>query len=983
MSRQHENTITTKLVDILNRMRSTWTLAEQARPFKNNQKCPDVFVTEVGREPVAIEVKLDGKSPNIRGEPQAFQHLGEELLPAPNMMAETLTTAMALRIPARFLQVERRDLKQELRQADDIHYVLLSRDGSEINRFPHEGWVEGTIGDIAMALQLGATPNSKIQEAAVLLEHRINQAALLLEAAIATRPSIGAAIGEILHQQPGEQTSRMAMLIITNAFVFQSSLAGKPEMEQVSSLAQLTVDEDTPIKYSDVLKDWNIIREVNYRHIFDVARQLVHVIATDDKLVNRILSILCRAAHELVSGGITQVHELAGIVFQRLIIDRKYIKANYTRPEAVALLSTLVLPMVPQAHANDTPAVHTLKVADFACGTGALLNGVYQRILNMHEQAGGIGAEIHSSMMEHNIGGCDIMPNASHLTASLLTSTYPDKKIGRTRIHTLPYGKQADDSYALGALDLLNAPEQIQIFYLMESEARQVGGEGDATVNRQDAFRHREFDIVVENPPFSKPNADSGSSMPKPVFEGSERSQADTNTMRRILRKEDIRVANGQAGLASYFVDLADRMLKSNGSSTMGFILPATALASPHWQKVRDMWATEYHDVIVVTIVDAQVSGCTFSSDTGMAECMVVAAKGKADNTGRGTFISLLHQPRSALESVAIGNGILRIDNTRTMEDTPIGGDELKIGDETVGYLLDCPLPIGEAWAASRVQAMELIQAAYRLASGELWLPTQTTPIEVPICRVDEIATIGMSHLAVYGSNGQGAFDMGTGCTDSDDYPCLWKVASPGQRAMVVQPDSHGVLRPDGRPKLQRLLARNSRAHYNLGLRFNANSIVSLFTEKPTLGVRSIKNVAFENTLYEIPWTLWCNTTLGLLCHWMHSSKQQVGRGGLSIMTLRTLPTLDVRCLSADALTNADQIFSEMKHERMLPFNEADHDEVRHELDRRFLMEVLGITSADVHTAVGRLREKLCAEPSIHGGKKSRCDLEAEAQKFG
>jgi hypothetical protein len=82
-------------------------------------------------------------------------------------------------------------------------------------------------------------------------------------------------------------------------------------------------------------------------------------------------------------------------------------------------------------------------------------------------------------------------------------------------------------------------------------------------------------------------------------------------------------------------------------------------------------------------------------------------------------------------------------------------------------------------------------------------------------------------------------------------------------------------------------------------------------------------------------------------------------------------------------LVNAEQIFSEMKHERMLPFNEADRDTVRHELDRRFLMEVLGVTSADVHTAVGRLREKLCAEPSIHGGKKSRCDLEAEAQKFG
>ena len=979
MSKQHENTITTKLVDILNRMRSTWTLEEQARPFKNNQKCPDIFVTELGREPIAIEVKLDGKSPNTRGEAQTAAHLGEELLPAPNIVAETLTTAMALRIPTRFLQVERRDLEQALQQADDIHYVLLSRNGVDINRFPRQGWARGPVNDVVMALQLGATPNSKIQEVAALLEHRINQAARLLETAIATRPNIGTAIGKILYQQPGKQTARMAMLIITNAFVFQSSLAGKPEMERVSSLAQLTTDTDTPVSYSDVLKDWNIIHAVNYRHIFDVARQLVHATATDDELVGKILSILCRAARELVSKGLSQVHELAGIVFQRLIIDRKYIKANYTRPEAVAILSTLVLP-IPHQHNVD---VHKLKAADFACGTGALLNGVYQRILSMYEQTGGIGSDIHSRMMEHNIGGCDIMPNASHLTASLLTSTYPDTKIGQTRIHILPYGKQTDGSYALGALDLLNEPEQTLTFYLMESESRQVGGEGDTTVNRQRAFRHREFDIVVDNPPFSKPNADSSTSIPKPVFEGSERVQDEASAMRRALRKEDIRVANGQAGLASYFVDLADRMLKSNGKSTMGFILPATALASPHWQKVRDMWATEYHNVIVITIADAEISNCTFSSDTGMAECMVIATKGKTDNTGRGKFISLLHQPRSVLESVAIGNGILRIDGTRTLEDTPIGGDELKIGDETVGHLLECPLPLGGAWAASRVKAMELIQAAHRLASGELWLPTQTAPIEIPICRVEDIATIGMSHLDVFGGNGRGAFDMGTGYTDSDDYPCLWKVHSPTQRAMLVQPDSHGILRPNGRPKLQQLLARNSRTHYNLGLQFNANSLLALFTEKPALGVSLIKNVAFEDSRYEIAWTLWCNTTLGLLSHWAHSNKQQQGRGMLSQLTLYTLPTLDVRCLSAGALANAEQLFEEMKHTRMLPFNESDTDTVRHELDRRFLTEVLDITSDDVHAAVHRLREKLCAEPSVHGGKKSRCDLEAEAGKLG
>ena len=97
------------------------------------------------------------------------------------------------------------------------------------------------------------------------------------------------------------------------------------------------------------------------------------------------------------------------------------------------------------------------------------------------------------------------------------------------------------------------------------------------------------------------------------------------------------------------------------------------------------------------------------------------------------------------------------------------------------------------------------------------------------------------------------------------------------------------------------------------------------------------------------------------------------------------MPTLDVRCLSDEALANAERIFHSLKHKkdkRMLPFNEIKDDPVRHELDCLLLTEVLNITSEDAHNAVYRLRELLSAEPSIHGGKESRCDLEKEWEKL-
>ena len=97
----------------------------------------------------------------------------------------------------------------------------------------------------------------------------------------------------------------------------------------------------------------------------------------------------------------------------------------------------------------------------------------------------------------------------------------------------------------------------------------------------------------------------------------------------------------------------------------------------------------------------------------------------------------------------------------------------------------------------------------------------------------------------------------------------------------------------------------------------------------------------------------------------------------LSQLTLYTLPTLDVRCLSAEALAKADQLFEDDEASRgcCRLMNLTGIRSASRVGSDGFLTDVLGITSDDAHAAVHRLREKLCAEPSIHGGKKSRCDL--------
>ena len=970
---QSEDTITVKFVDILEPLRNTWKIEPQnTQTFLDNRRKPDFTVKEKGRSPIVAEVKIDGANrPDISGENQAKRHLGRRLA-----SYEIVTAAMAVRFPYRFRDIPNRDLTEEIRRAKDLHYVLLDvKDDvlQGIRRLPNAGWIQGGVTDIATALWIGAMPTSRVENAARDLEYGVDEAAKLLEDAIEERPEIGQQIEGILHQESCLQTSRMAMLIITNAFVFQSALARKPGLEKVPALGQLRAINER-LNALHILEAWDRIYKVNYRPIFDVATKLVNALSSGEELVGRVLWGLRATAQKVINRGLAQAHELAGIVFQRLIVDRKFIKTYYTRPESVALLSALVLSE--RDFVNEDPEstrtfLSECKVADYACGTGALLNGVYQRLLGFYEQAGGSGKAIHQDMVENNLFGYDIMPNASHLTAALITSNFPDIRIGNTRIEVMEYAtRRTDGQWALGSLDLIEDPEEITLLNVINPQ--RVRGDKSTEEVPQSELQHGEMDIVVDNPPFTRAGADNKTGVPKSLF--GDQDPTIAKEMQRTLKKIKDSIGNSNAGFGSYFVDLADRMLKDNGQSVMGFVLPITALTAPHWQKVRNLWAQEYHDVIVVTIADAKIENCAFSADTHMAECLIIATKGISGNTGRGTFVSLHRRPDNHLEAVEIAKEIHGLKSIRQLEDPPIGGNSIKVGNE-IGQALDCPLQ--DIWTAARIRDFSLIQSAYHLANGRLWLVTQPDFLDIPIVAVDDVATMGFNHRTIRDPS-FGAFDIEDGCSDTDLYPGLWHLDSDNQRAMVVETDCHGVIRSGFYDKAQEILDRSSRVHHNASLQFNANSLAVLFTEQPSLGIGTIPNVVFDNPLWEHAWTLWGNSTLGLLCYWMHCNKRQQGRGLMFTKALRSIPTLDVRQLDETALQNAEGIFEEMKYKKMLPFNQMYEDEVRWELDRLLLSQVLGFgedTHRGVHEGIRLLRQRLCAEPSIHGGKQSRVVL--------
>ena len=178
----------------------------------------------------------------------------------------------------------------------------------------------------------------------------------------------------------------------------------------------------------------------------------------------------------------------------------------------------------------------------------------------------------------------------------------------------------------------------------------------------------------------------------------------------------------------------------------------------------------------------------------------------------------------------------------------------------------------------------------------------------------------------------------------------------------------------DLRQNALRIWATATRAHYNRDLQFNSQSLVVSMTERKSIGGRAWPSAIFEDEGQEYAFALWCNSTLGLLLHWWTSNKTQSGRGTTTVTSIPNIPTLDTRALSAEQHAAAREAFHAMRDLRFLPFDQIDEDSARAELDRRLLVDVLGLSPSlcEPDGPIDLLRRKLAAEPQIHGGKKTR-----------
>ena len=255
-------------------------------------------------------------------------------------------------------------------------------------------------------------------------------------------------------------------------------------------------------------------------------------------------------------------HDLTGRIFQRLIADRKYLATFYTLPASAALLARLAVAKMDGVDWSDAKAIGSLRIADFACGTGALLSAVYEQIAARHERAGGRPADLHRAMMEEVLYGCDVMPSAIHITGSTLSGVEPSEVFEKSRLYTMPYGRQSDGSVAIGSLELLQSSDVLTLLNTSDPAMR-TGSAGEETAAQIRAeMPDGGYDLVIMNPPFTSDtkHRDAEEGVLNAAFAAFNASDADQEDMaKRLKRLTKGGPYHGHAGLGSAFAALAHK----------------------------------------------------------------------------------------------------------------------------------------------------------------------------------------------------------------------------------------------------------------------------------------------------------------------------------------------------------------------------------------------------------------------------------------
>ena len=787
-----------------------------------NDTLARIFRDRLGFSAVA-ETLLDGKRPDIIVRlPQAAPVILEiELEPARTVDADALSrldmeidgekvqNVFAVTVPARLRTVDQQHLFERM-EAAALEWQEWRSDGTTGPK------LSGTVSELGNAVTLATPPSGDLEETVNVLDEGARRAGSKLYGA----PGTLARVANVFRAPPGDEVAHMAALVIINAMVFQERLAREQEVFRPVVAAR----QGGVFSGAVLLQLWEAILEVDYYPIFVMAKDVVEELSSVE--ASGVLEECARTAERLLGMGAVGRHDLAGMIFNRLITDRKLLAAYYTSIPASTILAGLALSpdRWPQVDWTNVDALGEMRVVDPACGTGTLLMAAYRQIFQNYAASDVSTTEVnrlHQALVERVLFGADVVQAAIHLTAATLAAMSPTVRFAQMQLHTLFLRMESSGDIQLGSLDWLKAPQAQAFFSGSEEQVGAKNGNGDI-VQRPLA------NLVIVNPPFTRRGSDGGKG--EALVRVLSAPEGDPESQRAIARRTSELLrgtpANQTAGHGASFTVLGDRMVKPGGR--LALVLPVTALFGESWRGIRQMLSSKYEVEFVVSSHDPELRSLSY--DTSIAETLVVARRLGEDESpsGRGVFVNLWHAAYRETDALAITNAVNAAASTpvHRSDGPPVGGSPVMVGGEQWGEIMHGSLG-PESWKTARWRNGATTQFAAALERGELWAADGTRAVaRIPVAAMRDVCNVGPQHWRIRGA--LGVFDGYHGWDGQAQFPAIWSLNSLVHQGLLAEPNARLVPKPG--LAYEPIWSQSGNLHMTCDIRYNAQRIMTTRT---------------------------------------------------------------------------------------------------------------------------------------------------------
>jgi len=939
-------------------------------------KQPDILICDPLSPPIVIETSFSGSD----ADKDAQARLGERAVCA----SEPIHTAISVAIDSQFRKLKRDEIVNALVGGASLSYAVFqqtsdSAETSRNRRWPTSGFISGTVYDLSRLLPAASLPKETIEAVADEVASRINDAADLLEAALTDDQQSEVAVR--VQQRTPLKGLRTTMVLWLNAMLTQQRLS----QQGVPGIPGIDVASGKPFRASELARVWRRILQGNWNSIFEPAVGVLEQVAQYNAgATSKALRALADAV-EVVEINRLGLHINVGAeLFPKLSDDRKQAAAFYTQPATAELLAGLTISRQDMSDLEWRSAdlFRRRKLADLACGTGTLLRAGFRRISALHEEVGGTFDDapiLHQGAMESGLIGTDVSPIAAHLTSSSLAAVGHGEPYGETKIGWVAVG----DPDRIGSLEYLKASDVNDLFDIVSGRSTGTGDDEHA-IGVEDGG----VDWILMNPPYSRTR---GGQKAFDIAGLSDDERLSCQNRWGKLTNSDY--TNRKAGMGASFIELAHKKVKLDGR--IGFVLPLTAALGEVWTKTRRLIEQDFADVLVVAVAAGQaLNDDALSADTGMEEMLLAATlrTRSAENPNKAETeapslircVTLYDAPTRLGEAGEIARAIVAV---AASVDQPGATLPIRIGDDEIGQITALEVDgAGRPWSAVGVTHDSIATLAHELSRGRLrGLSNERYDVPVQMTTIEQLFEVGPTHHLighVKGNEPIGAFEFHeiTGPSDAlGKDRALWKANSTAQVSIRTRPTHKGVApkgvgSDDDRKKMRKL---RSTLFYARNMRLTSQKLLTAKTRTGTLGGRAWTSLLHKDHRAQSAFTLWANSTLGLIVHWTQGQRTQTGRSTTQIEALKKIPCPQLDSLGDEALDFVADAIGELEALVLLPANQAHVDDHRKQIDEA-VVRMLGWPE-EALDVVSDLRELWCAEPSVHGNNRKAVKLLKDA----